>query len=63
MKVTPRFCGYINEKGEAKLFETAKEGQLIWYDSETEGMTTTAWGDELDNPLRLSPIFTMEKQY
>lgn len=63
MKVTPRFCGYINEKGEAKLFETAKEGQLIWYDSETGGMTATAWGDELNKPLRLSPIFTMEKQY
>lgn len=63
MKVTPRFCGYINEKGEAKLFEPAKKGQLIWYDSETGGMTATAWGDELNKPLRLSPIFTMEKQY
>lgn len=63
MNVTPRFCGYIDERAEARLFEPAKEGQLIWYDSETGGMTATAWGDELNKPLRLSPIFTMEKQY
>ena len=60
--VTPQFCGYINEKGDAALFAPPHEGQIIWYLSDSV-MTTTAWGETLQSPMLLSPVFIMEKMY
>lgn len=62
LRVTPRFCGYINEAGEAVLFEEVKEKQLLWYLSGAS-MTTTGCGEALQKPTLLSPVFVMEKQY
>ena len=60
MAVTPRFCGYINEHGDAVLFEPVQEGKLVWYLSH-DAMTASAWGKPLQTPAKLSPVFTMEK--
>lgn len=60
LSVTPRFCGYVNEQGEAVLFEQLNQGQLIWYLSDA-AMTTTSWGSPLQKPMLLSPVFAMEK--
>ncbi len=60
LSVTPQFCGYINEKSEAVFFETVPDGQVIWYLSPA-AMTTSAWGDPLQEPVRLSPVFIMKK--
>ena len=62
-RVAPRFCGYVNEQSEPVLFEKARAGQLIWYVGDEGAMTTTPWGSPLQHPRRLSPIFTMEKQF
>ena len=62
MNINPRFCGYINEAGEAVLFERVRQQQLIWYLSADGAMTATARGEEIKTPVRLSPVFTMEKQ-
>ncbi len=62
LRITPRFCGYVNETGEAVLFETPRKGQLIWYLSGST-MTTTPWGKEMQAPRPLSPVFSMEKAY
>ena len=62
LKVEPRFCGYINERGTPVLFAQPSQGQLIWYLSGTS-MTTTPWGGDLQNPARFSPVFTMGKVY
>lgn len=59
LAIRPQYCGYINEKGETILTEQLNEGQMIWYLSEGS-MTTSAWGSPLQNPTRLSPVFTME---
>lgn len=61
LSVTPRFVGYINERGEAVLFEQIKSGRLIWHLSGSV-MTTSVWGEELQNPERLSPVFIMNKE-
>lgn len=60
LRVSPRFCGYINENGEAVLNETVEQNQLIWYLSDGT-MTTTNWGQPLQKPMKLSPVFTMAK--
>lgn len=60
MNVTPRFCGYIDENGKPVLFEDVKEGKLIWYLSHT-AMTATIWGEQLQEPMKLSPVFIMKK--
>lgn len=60
--VAPQFCGYINEKGEADLFEPIQDGQVIWYLSQT-AMTTSVWGDSLQSPVALSPVFIMKKTH
>lgn len=62
MSIQPRFCGYINEHGQPVLFESVRNKQLIWYLSTEGAMTATAHGDELQAPVRLSPVFTMEKK-
>ena len=62
LKVEPRFCGYINERGTPVLFEQTSPGQLIWYLSGSS-MTTTPWGADLQEPAPFSPVFTMEKVY
>ncbi len=63
MQVTPSFCGYINEKGEIILFTPLHKDKLLWYLSEDGAMTASAQGVELKKPLRLSPVFIVEKQY
>lgn len=60
LRVSPRFCGYINENGETVLTETVEQNQLIWYLSDGS-MTTTSWGQPLQKPMKLSPVFTMDK--
>ncbi len=60
LSVSPRFCGYINENGEAVLTEMMEQSQLIWYLS-GGAMTTTSWGQPLQKPMKLSPVFTMAK--
>ena len=60
LRVTPQFCGYINEGGEATLFENISEHQIIWYLGK-EGMTTSQWGSPLQAPVRLSPVFIIRK--
>lgn len=60
LSVSPRFCGYVDENGEAVLFEQVRDGQLIWYLSHA-AMTTTSWGAPLQDPTPLSPVFTMDK--
>lgn len=60
MNVSPRFCGYIDANGEAVLFEEVKAGKLIWYLSHT-AITATAWGEQLQEPMKLSPVFIMKK--
>ena len=62
LRITPRFCGYVNEHGDAVLFEQPHKGQLIWYLSGST-MTTTPWGKEMQAPRPLSPVFSMEKAY
>lgn len=62
LRVTPRFCGYVNELGQPVLFEEPRQGQLIWYISGSS-MTTTPWGSALLEPRRLSPVFAMEKTF
>lgn len=59
LAIRPQFCGYINETGELIYTAPLNEGQMIWYLSEGT-MTTSAWGSPLQNPARLSPVFTME---
>lgn len=61
--ISPHFCGYVNENGQAVLFEEARQGQLIWYMGTDAAMTTTPWGEALQSPMRLSPIFTVERQF
>lgn len=61
-RITPRFCGYVNEQGEAILFEPARQGQLIWYMGADAAMTTTPWGEAMQQARPLSPVFTMEKE-
>lgn len=63
LRVAPRFCGYINEHGQPVLFEAAKPGQLIWYMGADAAMTTSPHGAPLLNPIRLSPVFTVERQF
>ena len=62
LRITPRFCGYVNEHGNAVLFEEPRKDQLVWYLSGST-MTTTPWGKEMQAPRPLSPIFSMEKAY
>lgn len=62
LRITPRFCGYVNEHCSAVLFEEPRKGQLIWYLSGST-MTTTPWGKDMQAPRPLSPIFSMEKAY
>ncbi|MBR3903768.1 MAG: hypothetical protein IKJ29_08935 [Akkermansia sp.] len=62
LRVAPRFCGYIDENGEAVLFEETRKDQLLWYLSREEAMTATAVGMPLQHPRPLSPVFTMEKR-
>lgn len=62
MKVQPRFCGYINEAGKPVLFARVRQKQLVWYLSAEGAMTATAWGEEITNAVKLSPVFTMEKE-
>lgn len=60
LSVTPRFAGYINERGEPVLFEQVRDAQLIWYLSGS-AMTTSPWGEELQKPVPLSPVFIMDR--
>lgn len=60
MNVTPRFCGFIDTNGKPVLFEEVNEGKLVWYLSHN-AMTTTAWGETLQEPMKLSPVFIMKK--
>lgn len=62
LNVTPRFAGYIDHHGEAVLFEDVRPGQLLWYLSQAS-VTTSGWGDPLQEPMRLSPVFIMDKDY
>lgn len=62
LRVAPRFCGYVNEAGEAVLFEKVKEEQLLWYLSGAS-MTTSGSSEPLQKPTLLSPVFIMEKHY
>ncbi len=62
MRISPRFCGYINEQGELSTFLPIQNKQLIWYLSEG-AMTTTPYGSPLQMPVRLSPVFIVEKQF
>ena len=63
IRVAPRFCGYINELGQPVLFEKTEQGKLIWYMGADAAMTTSRWGEPLLNPIRLSPVFTVERQF
>ncbi len=63
LRVAPRFCGYINEQGQPVLFEETKPGKLIWYMGADAAMTTSPWGETLHHPVRLSPVFTVERQF
>lgn len=63
IRVAPRFCGYINERGEPVLFEETEPGKLIWYMGADAAMTTSRWGEPLLHPIRLSPVFTVERQF
>lgn len=60
LNVEPRFCGYINETGEAVLFEAVSKGQLIWHLSRS-AMTSSVCGKPLQKPDLLSPVFIMKK--
>lgn len=62
LRITPRFCGYVNEQGNAVLFEEPQPGELIWYLS-GDSMITTPWGGELQSPRSLSPVFSMKKTF
>lgn len=62
MRVTPQFCGYVNEYGEATLFESMRPGETIWYIRTDGSVATGAHGDKLNSPHLLSPVFTKEKQ-
>ncbi len=58
--VHPRFAGYIDENGNARLFLPLPDGRLLWYISQ-EGLTTTPQGEPLETPALLSPVFTIEQ--
>lgn len=60
LNVTPRFVGHIEAGGNPFLFEQLKEGQLIWYLSNS-ATTASTWGEPLQQPMPLSPIFIMDK--
>lgn len=62
MKVSPRFCGYVNEHKQTVVFQEIKEGQIVWYLAEDGSIATGRWGSPLQAPRPLSPIFTREKQ-
>ncbi len=62
LNVTPYFCGYINQHGETVLFEPVSKGQLLWHMSQS-AMTSSVYGEELQKPDLLSPVFIMRKQY
>ena len=61
LNVEPGFSGYINMQGEPELFVHVSKGQLIWHLSGS-AMTSSAYGDALQNPDLLSPVFIMRKQ-
>ena len=61
LNVEPMFGGYINIQGEPELFEHVSKGQLIWHLSGS-AMTSSSYGDALQNPDLLSPVFIMRKQ-
>lgn len=61
LNIEPRFCGYINQKGEAVLFEQVSKGQMIWHMSQS-AMVPSSYGQELQNPDLFSPVFIMKKQ-
>ena len=61
LNVEPCFCGYINQHGEAVLFEQVREGQLLWHLSQSV-MVPSVYGEPLQTPDKLSPIFITKKQ-
>ncbi len=63
LRISPHFCGYVNENEQPVLFEEARQGQLIWYMGTDSAMTTTPWGEALQSPMQLSPIFTVERKF
>lgn len=62
MRVGVRFCGYMNEKGEAQMFQSPPENTPIWYLAE-EGIIATPFGEAPESPKPLSPIFTAKPGY
>ncbi len=62
MRVTPRFCGYVNEQGETTLFENIQPGQPVWYIRQDGSVAAGLQGEKLNSPHLLSPIFTKEKE-
>lgn len=61
LNVEPCFCGYINQNGEAVLFEQVSKGQMIWHMSQS-AMVPSTYGKELHKPDLFSPVFIMKKQ-
>ncbi len=56
----PRFVGYIDESGNARLCIPVAEGKLLWYISHG-GVTATPQGEAMEEPSLLSPLFVIEK--
>ena len=61
LNVEPHFCGYIDQNGEAVLFEQISKGQMIWHMSQS-AMVPSTYGKELQKPDLFSPVFLMKKK-
>ncbi len=58
--IHPRFAGYIDAAGNARLCLPVPEGHLLWYIA-AGGLTTTPQGEPLEEASPLSPVFIIEQ--
>lgn len=59
LNITPRYCGYVNEKGQPILYRTMEEGTLLWYVGQ-DMLTAIPYGEPTERVLLFSPIFSTQ---
>ncbi len=60
VQVHPRYVGFIDEKGQPRLYRHLSGNSLLWYMAEG-GLTTTPREVEPESPTLFSPIFVVER--
>ncbi len=60
VQVHPRYVGFIDESGKARLYRGVAPSTILWYNSQ-DGLTTTPRGEQLESPAIYSPVFIVEK--